>query len=107
MRNFNCLILNTIEYALELKQFFFYLQLFIDKDTLVSAVTQSHDIHLLKIDNREDDMFTKIRGWNIKTIDDIHAAEEVQRNRKRVLEITNLIDHLRDELENLDLKNAE
>ncbi|XP_029431989.1 dynein regulatory complex subunit 3 isoform X4 [Rhinatrema bivittatum] len=36
--------------------------LFIDKDTIVNAVAASHDIHLLKIDNLEDDLITKINS---------------------------------------------
>ena len=78
-----------------------------DKDTIINAVTSSHDVHMLKIDNREDDLITRINGWLSKLIEDIHETEEVQRNRKRVTEITNLIDHLRDEIDNLDLRNQD
>lgn len=38
-------------------------QLFVDKDTIVNAVNASHDAHLLKIDNREDDIVTKANSW--------------------------------------------
>ncbi|KAG9460322.1 hypothetical protein GDO78_022585, partial [Eleutherodactylus coqui] len=37
--------------------------LFVDKDTIMNAVSASHDIHLLKIDNREDELVTKINNW--------------------------------------------
>ena len=67
-------------------------------------MTSSHDVHMLKIDNREDDIITRINGWMSRMIEDIHKTEEVQRNRARVTEINNLIDHLRDEIYNLDLK---
>jgi len=39
---------------------FLFLQLMVDKDTVINAVTSSHDIHLLKIDNREDDIITPL-----------------------------------------------
>ena len=38
-------------------------------------------------------------------MEEIHDIEEVQRNRSRITEINNLIDHLRDEIDNLDLRN--
>lgn len=76
----------------------------VDKDTVINAVTSSHDIHLLKIDNREDDIITRINAWMKGLIDSVHDEEEVQRNRARVAEITNFIDHLRDEVDGLDLQ---
>ena len=83
--------------------YFIFKQLFVDKDTIINAVTSSHDIHLLKIDNREDDIVTRINQWMTTMIEDIHQKEEIERNRQRVSEINNLIDHLRDEMDNLDL----
>ncbi|KAM5153088.1 dynein regulatory complex subunit 3 [Mantella aurantiaca] len=76
--------------------------LFVDKDTIINAVSTSHDIHLLKIDNREDELVTKINNWATNLIQQVHR-EEQQRNRKRVAEINMYIDHLRDELDNLDI----
>jgi len=76
--------------------------LFVDKDTIINAVTSSHDVHLLKIDNKEDDMVTRINGWMKGTIEKIHFEQEVRRNRERVTEINNLIDNLRDEMDNLE-----
>lgn len=81
-----------------------HFQLMVDKDTVINAVTSSHDIHLLKIDNREDDIITRINAWMKGLIDSVHDEEEVQRNRARVAEITNFIDHLRDEVDGLDLQ---
>ncbi|XP_074137657.1 dynein regulatory complex subunit 3 isoform X1 [Sminthopsis crassicaudata] len=43
--------------------------LFSDKDTVVNAVGASHDIHLLKIDNREDDLITNVTSWCTATVD--------------------------------------
>lgn len=36
-------------------------------------------------------------------IEEIHDTEEISRNRARVSEINNLIDHLRDEIDTLDV----
>ncbi len=66
-------------------------------------MTSSHDVHLLKIDNREDDIVTRINQWMTSMIEEIHDTEEISRNRARVSEINNLIDHLRDEIDTLDV----
>ena len=79
------------------------MQLCIDKDTIINAVTASHDLHLLKIDNREDELVKRINGWLSSTIEEIHEKEEIARNRSRVSEINHMIDHLRDEMEHLNL----
>lgn len=76
----------------------------VDKDTVANAVTSSHDIHLLKIDNREDDIITRINAWMKNLIDSVHDEEEVQRNRARVAEVTHFIDQLREDVESLDLQ---
>lgn len=77
--------------------------LFVDKDTIINAVTSSHDVHLLKIDNKEDDMVTRINAWMKNTIERIHHEQEVKRNRERVAEINNMIDHMRDEIDTLEV----
>uniref|UniRef100_A0A8C4WE29 Dynein regulatory complex subunit 3 n=1 Tax=Gopherus evgoodei TaxID=1825980 RepID=A0A8C4WE29_9SAUR len=71
--------------------------LFVDKDTIVNAVNASHDIHLLKIDNREDDIITKANSWSSS----VHK-NELSRNRNRVREINQYIDHLQEELDNME-----
>ncbi|XP_008564463.1 PREDICTED: leucine-rich repeat-containing protein 48 [Galeopterus variegatus] len=75
--------------------------LFVDKDTIVNAVGASHDIHLLKIDNREDELVTRINSWCTHLVDKIHN-DEIMRNRKRVKEISQYIDHIQSELDNLE-----
>lgn len=80
--------------------------LFVDKDTIINAVSSSHDIHLLKIDNREDDIVTRINQWLSTLMERIHQDKEVSRNRQRVSEINNLIDHLRDDLDVLEAQLA-
>ena len=89
-----CCFFNLLQYLF---------QLFVDKDTIINAVTSSHDVHLLKIDNKEDDIVTRINNWMKTTIEKIHYEQEVKRNRERVAEINNLIDHLREEIENLEV----
>lgn len=74
-----------------------------DKDTINNAVTSSHDVHLLKIDNKEDDMVTRINQWLKAMIETIHEEEEIKRNRMRVAEINHLIDNMREEVDNLDV----
>ncbi|KAK2492710.1 hypothetical protein MC885_002882 [Smutsia gigantea] len=73
--------------------------LFVDKDTIVNAVGASHDIHLLKIDNREDELVTRINSWCTNLVDKIHR-DEITRNRKRVKEISQYIGHMQSELDN-------
>ncbi|KAH0632035.1 hypothetical protein JD844_020059 [Phrynosoma platyrhinos] len=77
-------------------------KLFVDKDTIVNAVNASHDIHLLKIDNREDEIITKANGWASVIIEKVHH-DELNRNRSRVMEINQYVDHLRSELDSWDI----
>ncbi|XP_053530952.1 dynein regulatory complex subunit 3 [Ictalurus punctatus] len=74
------------------------LLLFVDKDTVINAVSVSHDTHLLKIDNREDELLTRINGWKNELMKSIHD-DEVQRNRKRVSEMQKYVDYACDQLE--------
>uniref|UniRef100_A0A2K6EUG8 Dynein regulatory complex subunit 3 n=1 Tax=Propithecus coquereli TaxID=379532 RepID=A0A2K6EUG8_PROCO len=75
--------------------------LFVDKDTIINAVGASHDIHLLKIDNREDELVTRINSWCTHLVDKIHR-DETTRNRERVKEISQYVDHMQSELDNLE-----
>ncbi|XP_038676527.1 dynein regulatory complex subunit 3 isoform X2 [Scyliorhinus canicula] len=81
------------------------LELFVDKDTVINTVNASHDLHLLKIDNQEDKMVTRANGWAADTIDKLHT-DEINRNRKRVLEINIYLSHWRDELDFLELQET-
>uniref|UniRef100_A0A673WW02 Dynein regulatory complex subunit 3 n=1 Tax=Salmo trutta TaxID=8032 RepID=A0A673WW02_SALTR len=74
--------------------------LFVDKDTVINAVSASHDTHLLKIDNREDELMMRCNSWMsalMKSVQD----EEVKRNRKLISEIHNYIDYVRDHLDEI------
>ncbi|XP_030152378.1 dynein regulatory complex subunit 3 isoform X1 [Lynx canadensis] len=75
--------------------------LFVDKDTIVNAVGTSHDLHLLKIDNREDELVTRTNSWCSHLVDAIHK-DEIMRNRRRVKEIHQYVDHVQNELDNLE-----
>uniref|UniRef100_A0A3B1JE72 Dynein regulatory complex subunit 3 n=1 Tax=Astyanax mexicanus TaxID=7994 RepID=A0A3B1JE72_ASTMX len=76
--------------------------LLVDKDTVVKAVSASHDTHQLKIDNREDELMTRINSWMsamMKSVQD----EEVTRNRKRISEIRNYLEYVRNQLDEIIL----
>ncbi|XP_066546295.1 dynein regulatory complex subunit 3 [Amia ocellicauda] len=79
--------------------------LLVDKDTVINAVSASHDTHLLKIDNREDELMTKINSWSTTLIEKVHS-DEVERNRKRISEIHTYIDYLREQLDDLELQET-
>ena len=78
------------------------MQLFVDKDTIVNAIGASHDVHLVKIDNREDEIVTRSSSWISGLMQQIHK-DECDRNRKRVVEISNFINHLSEDLGNFDV----
>lgn len=76
--------------------------LFVDKETIVNAIGASHDVHLLKLDNREDEIVTRSGAWLTSLVAKLHA-EEARRNRKRVVEVSNFVDHLREDVDSLDM----
>ncbi|XP_076459895.1 dynein regulatory complex subunit 3-like [Babylonia areolata] len=78
-------------------------QLFVDKDTVSNAVQTSHDTHMLKIDHTEDDIVGRIKSWMDTTMKTIHEEQEIKRNRDRVIEICRVIDHFREEIDNLEM----
>ena len=77
-------------------------QLFVDKDTLVTTLNNSHDTHMLAVDNKEDGIvrrITKDSGSLLQEIQD----EEHKRNRQKVIEIDHYLEYQRDELESLEM----
>lgn len=74
-------------------------ELFTDKDTIMNACQTSDEVHRTKIDQREDEMFSRISNWLTTMMDNIHEEEEYKRNRKRIIEISRLIDYLRADIE--------
>ncbi|KAG2456113.1 DRC3 protein, partial [Polypterus senegalus] len=79
--------------------------LFVDKDTVINAVSGSHDMHLLKIDNREDSIVTRANKWCANVVTQVHR-EEKTRNRNRVSEIHQYTNHLRDNAAKYELRHA-
>lgn len=75
--------------------------LLVDKDTVMNAVSSSHDAHTFRIDGKEDDIVTRIHGYVQLLMGTIHN-DEIKRNRARVVEINNLLDHYREELETFE-----
>lgn len=51
-----------------------------DKDTIVNAVGASHDIHLLKIDNREDELVTRVNSWCTRLVDQVSRCHSIKKN---------------------------
>ncbi|CAF4367717.1 unnamed protein product, partial [Rotaria sp. Silwood2] len=76
-------------------------ELFTDKDTITNACQTSDEVHRTKIDQREDEMFSRISNWLTTMMDNIHEEEEYKRNRKRIIEISRLIDYLRADIEDM------
>jgi hypothetical protein len=67
----------------------------------MNACQTSDEIHRTKIDQREDEMFSRISNWLATMMDNIHDQEEYKRNRKRIIEISRLIDYLRADIEDM------
>lgn len=67
----------------------------------MNACQTSDEVHRTKIDQREDEMFSRISNWLTTMMDNIHEEEEYQRNRKRIIEISRLIDYLRGDIEDM------
>ena len=68
----------------------------------MSALNNSHDTHMLAMDNKEDGIvqrITKDSGSLLQKIQD----EEHKRNRQKVIEIERYVEYQRDELESLEM----
>ena len=66
-------------------------RLLVDKESLGSTLSASHDCHMSTIDKKEDYITLSINNCINKQIHDI-LADETNRNRLRIAEINNLID---------------
>ncbi|XP_029668287.1 dynein regulatory complex subunit 3-like [Formica exsecta] len=67
-----------------------------DKDTLITTLTTSHDIHLQVIDNREELMINRLNNWFKDYINQL-VVEENKRNRQQILEISHFFEFLQQE----------
>lgn len=74
---------------------------FVDKETVANALAASHDTHLLAIDTCEDIVVSQSNASKDKFLSWIQETE-LSRSRCRYKEIANLLDHLREELYNMD-----
>ncbi|KAL3314233.1 Dynein regulatory complex subunit 3 [Cichlidogyrus casuarinus] len=77
--------------------------IFVDKDSLMGSLAGSHDIRMQVVDGKADNITTRIRQWAATILKDIHEEEEVRRNRQKVTEIVRLCDHLRNQLDSLEI----
>ncbi|XP_055367005.1 dynein regulatory complex subunit 3 [Betta splendens] len=74
--------------------------LFTDRDTVMDALATAHDNHLLKINDRETVLLTRLNAWKaalIKRIED----EELKKNRMRMSDIYRYVTHVKDQLTEL------
>jgi hypothetical protein len=62
-----------------------------DKETIAMLLTASHDLHLQRLDAREDDTVQRIDLWLNETMDDLHDNMEQARNRQQIVEINHFI----------------
>ncbi|XP_044186081.1 dynein regulatory complex subunit 3 [Thunnus albacares] len=74
--------------------------LFTDKDTVMDALATGHDNHLLKINDRETQLVTRINTWKVTLIKGIQDTE-LKRSRMRISGIHRYMDYLREQLEEL------
>ncbi|XP_071777322.1 dynein regulatory complex subunit 3 [Centroberyx gerrardi] len=79
--------------------------LFSDKDLVMNALAASHDTHLLKINNRENQLVTRVNAWKAVLIKGIQD-KEMKRHRKRISEIHNYMDYLREQLDDFLFSKA-
>ncbi|KAM8798401.1 dynein regulatory complex subunit 3 [Eudromia elegans] len=77
------------------------LELLVDKPTIVSAVTASHDIHLAKIASREGDILSSAQRWQV-SVTEKALQNEIDRNRNRFKEIIQYTENLQEEVENIE-----
>nr|CAI5846270.1 unnamed protein product [Callosobruchus analis] len=77
-----------------------------DREALTNAIGASHDLHLQVIDNREDTLNSRAKGWLNNFVEALNKGE-IERNRQKILEINHFLDIQREELEDLILKPIE
>ncbi|XP_051243672.1 dynein regulatory complex subunit 3 [Dicentrarchus labrax] len=70
--------------------------LFTDREKVMDALTAGHDNHLVKINDRETQLVTRISAWKVALIKGIQD-KELKQNRMRISDIHRYVDHLREE----------
>uniref|UniRef100_A0A667YAI7 Dynein regulatory complex subunit 3 n=1 Tax=Myripristis murdjan TaxID=586833 RepID=A0A667YAI7_9TELE len=101
---------------------------FLDKDQVMNALGASHDTHLVKINDRENLLGTRVNAWKVALLKEVgnlkyiitnlqslllfalflcrsiqYQDKEMKRNRMRISEIHSLADCFRKQLERLQL----
>ncbi|KAI3359888.1 hypothetical protein L3Q82_014238 [Scortum barcoo] len=74
--------------------------LFTDRDAVMDALTTSHDNHLLKINDRETQLVSRLNSWKVALFKGIQD-KELKQNRMRISDIHRYVDHLREQLDEL------
>ncbi|XP_041812394.1 dynein regulatory complex subunit 3 [Chelmon rostratus] len=72
--------------------------LFTDRDTVMDALAAGHDNHLLKINDRETQLVTRVNAWKVALIKGIED-KELKHSRTRISDIHRYADYLREQLE--------
>lgn len=68
----------------------------------MSALNNSHDTHMLAIDNKEDGIVRRITTDSSALLQTI-VDNEHTRNRQKVVEVDRYIEYQRDEVESLEV----
>ncbi|XP_041852100.1 dynein regulatory complex subunit 3 isoform X2 [Melanotaenia boesemani] len=74
------------------------MMLFTDKNTVMDALATGHDNHLKIINDRENQLVTRVNAWRVALIRGIRE-EALQWNHMHVSDIYRYADHLRKQLE--------
>ncbi|XP_070837741.1 dynein regulatory complex subunit 3 [Chaetodon trifascialis] len=72
--------------------------LFTDRDTVMDALATGHENHLLKINDRETRLVTRVNDWKMALIKGIED-KELKQSRMRISDIHRYADFLREQLE--------
>lgn len=68
----------------------------------MSALNNSHDTHMLAIDNKEDSIITRINKDSVALLQTV-MDDEHKRSRQKVIEIERYIEYQREEVESLEM----
>lgn len=71
-----------------------------DKDAIMNLIAGMRDLHMQRIDAREDKLISRARGWISDLTTNLHK-DEISRNRNKVMEINYFLDQQRDEFDRL------
>ncbi|KAK7867518.1 hypothetical protein R5R35_009418 [Gryllus longicercus] len=72
----------------------------LDRDTMASAISGSHEIHVQVIDDRQDALTTKANNWTNDYFETLRK-DEIKRNRGKIVEISHFMDLQQEEYEEI------